>query len=165
MAKTYPKDLTVLLFWAANLLTGDDEGRLQQLKDFAPRSWQTLRQRGFQALLVGDVCGDLLLEREPEGYDWRRTATPEQVMGIFPETYAVERSSVSCLCRRRSQTRPAVFRRISLRSLMRSRLRLFRSDIGYSDGRHPDEVRFKWRPAGRCLRAAISRSTACCSIP
>src|ERR1700689_3057887 len=50
---------------------------------------RTLRQRGFQAYLVGGCVRDLLLGREPKDYDVATSATPEQVMSIFPETYAV----------------------------------------------------------------------------
>src|ERR1700722_5526489 len=49
---------------------------------------QTLRQRGFQAYLVGGCVRDLLLGREPKDYDVATNATPQQVMTIFPETYA-----------------------------------------------------------------------------
>src|ERR1022692_1412805 len=59
------------------------------LKDFASLIVQTLRQRGFQAYLVGGCVRDLLLGREPKDYDVATNATPDQVMGIFPETYAV----------------------------------------------------------------------------
>ena len=59
------------------------------LKDFANSIVQTLRQRGFQAYLVGGCVRDLLLGREPKDYDVATNATPEQVMEIFPETYAV----------------------------------------------------------------------------
>ena len=50
---------------------------------------ETLRQRGFQAYLVGGCVRDLLLEREPKDYDVATDATPSQVMDIFPQTYAV----------------------------------------------------------------------------
>src|ERR1700685_1688811 len=50
---------------------------------------QTLRQRSFQAYLVGGCVRDLLLGRGPKDYDVATNATPEQVMAIFPETYAV----------------------------------------------------------------------------
>src|SRR5579862_3496451 len=48
-----------------------------------------LRHEGFQAYLVGGCVRDLVLGREPKDYDVATSATPEQVMGIFPETYAV----------------------------------------------------------------------------
>src|ERR1700733_8637588 len=59
------------------------------LKDFAISIIQILHQRGFQAYLVGGCVRDLLLKREPADYDVATSATPEQVMEIFPETYAV----------------------------------------------------------------------------
>ena len=58
-------------------------------KSFATSIVQTLRQSGFQAYLVGGCVRDLLLQREPKDYDVATDATPEQVMRIFPETYAV----------------------------------------------------------------------------
>src|SRR5580698_809354 len=59
------------------------------LKDFAISIIQTLGQRGFQAYLVGGCVRDLLLKREPADYDIATSATPAQVMEIFPDTYAV----------------------------------------------------------------------------
>jgi poly(A) polymerase len=120
------------------------------LKDFSTSIVQTLRQRGFQAYLVGGCVRDLLLGREPKDYDVATNATPPQVMGIFPETYAVgaqfgvvlvpapeegeERGAESSVSTEASPKSFAV------------EVATFRSDIGYSDGRHPDEVRFSLDP-------------------
>jgi len=116
------------------------------LKDFATSIVQTLRQRGFHAYLVGGCVRDLLLGRDPKDYDVATNATPEQVMGIFPETYAVgaqfgvvlvpapERGVASDVSTENSSKSHAV------------EVATFRSDIGYSDGRHPDEVRFSREP-------------------
>src|SRR5271168_1348170 len=59
------------------------------MKDFATSIVQALRHRGFQAYLVGGCVRDVLLGREPKDYDVTTDATPQQVMEIFPETYAV----------------------------------------------------------------------------
>jgi len=59
------------------------------LKALATSIIRTLRQRGFQAYLVGGCVRDLLLNREPADYDVATSATPPQVMEIFPDTYAV----------------------------------------------------------------------------
>ena len=105
----------------------------------------TLRQRGFQAYLVGGCVRDLLLQREPKDYDVATNATPEQVMSIFPETYAVGAQFGVVLV-------PAPgdeLERESASGLSKSHaveVATFRSDIGYSDGRHPDEVRFSQNP-------------------
>jgi poly(A) polymerase len=58
-------------------------------KQFATEVVRTLRARGFQAYLCGGCVRDLLLGREPADYDVTTDATPEQVMQIFPQTYAV----------------------------------------------------------------------------
>src|SRR6266404_4036513 len=50
---------------------------------------RTLRDHRHQAYLCGGCVRDLLLGREPTDYDVTTDATPEQVMRIFPETYAV----------------------------------------------------------------------------
>src|SRR5579884_1169737 len=58
-------------------------------KSFAISIVHTLRDRGHEAYLVGGCVRDLLLGREPADYDVATDATPDQVMRIFPETYAV----------------------------------------------------------------------------
>ena len=109
------------------------------LKDFATSIVQTLRQRGFQAYLVGGCVRDLLLEREAKDWDVVTDATPEQVMRIFPETYAVGAQFGVVLV-----PVPEASREPAQSSVVE--VATFRSDIGYSDGRHPDEVRFSKDP-------------------
>jgi len=58
-------------------------------KSFAISIVRTLRDHGHQAYLVGGCVRDLLLKREPADYDIATDATPNDVMRIFPETYAV----------------------------------------------------------------------------
>jgi poly(A) polymerase len=101
------------------------------LRTFAATIVEKLRHRGFQAYLVGGCVRDLLLGREPKDYDVATSATPEQVMSIFPETYAVGAQFGVVLV-------PAPEGDVEVAT--------FRSDIGYSDGRHPDEVRFSTDP-------------------
>jgi poly(A) polymerase len=116
------------------------------LKDFATSIVQTLRQRGFQAYLVGGCVRDLLLEREPKDYDVATNATPEQVMGIFPETYAVgAQFGVVLVPAPVTDAASGVSADFSSKSHA-VEVATFRSDIGYSDGRHPDEVRFSGDP-------------------
>src|SRR5579864_3502311 len=105
--------------------------KASMLKDFAISIVKTLRQNGFHAYLVGGCVRDLLLGREPKDYDVATSATPEKVMKIFPETYAVgvQFGVVLVPMKGRDESRAV-------------EVATFRSDIGYSDGRHPDEVRF-----------------------
>src|SRR5215469_13530809 len=57
--------------------------------NFAISVVRTLRSRGYQAYLVGGCVRDLLLGREPADYDVATDAAPDEVMRIFPDTYAV----------------------------------------------------------------------------
>ena len=87
---------------------------------------------------------DLLLGREPEDYDVATNATPQQVMTIFPETYAVGEQFGVVLVpvpQERSEREGNASGRTGTVEVA-----TFRSDIGYSDGRHPDEVRFSQDP-------------------
>jgi poly(A) polymerase len=116
------------------------------LKDFATSIVQTLRQRGFHAYLVGGCVRDLLLGREPKDYDVATDATPAQVMDIFPETYAVgAQFGVVLVPAPESAAASGIPAEASSKSHA-VEVATFRSDIGYSDGRHPDEVRFSRDP-------------------
>lgn len=117
------------------------------LKDFATSIVQTLRQRGFQAYLVGGCVRDLLLGREPKDYDVATDATPQQVMNIFPETYAVGAQFGVVLVPAPDSTNGSAEDSSSTWSKFGAvEVATLRSDIGYSDGRHPDEVRFSRDP-------------------
>ena len=50
----------------------------------ATRIARTLREHGYSAYLVGGCVRDLLLGREPADYDVATSATPHEVMRIFP---------------------------------------------------------------------------------
>jgi len=122
---------------------------------------RTLRERGHQAYFVGGCVRDLLLNREPTDYDVATDATPDEVMRIFPETYAVgaqfgvvlvpvlEIQNKSVIPSEAGVSRsesPAQSRDLlspgSAPKSAHIEVATFRSDIGYSDGRHPDQVRF-----------------------
>jgi poly(A) polymerase len=102
---------------------------------------QTLRQRGFQAYLVGGCVRDLLLGRDPKDYDVATDATPAEVMAVFPQTYAVGAQFGVVLV-------PVPDRESAGGSSKSHTIEVatFRSDLGYSDGRRPDEVRFSLDP-------------------
>jgi poly(A) polymerase len=118
---------------------------------FAKSIVETLRQRGFQAYLVGGCVRDLLLNREPKDYDVATDATPQQVMDIFPDTYAVGAQFGVVLVPLPDEA-PDRNPREEISKSETIEVATFRSDIGYSDGRHPDEVRFSRNPKEDVLR-------------
>ena len=101
----------------------------------ASRIARTLRAQGHSAYLVGGCVRDLLLGREPADFDVATSARPQQVMDIFPQTYAVGAQFGVVLV-------PALRDHDGLGANYSTEVATFRSDGAYSDGRHPDEVQF-----------------------
>ena len=124
------------------------------VKDFAISTIRTLRERGHKAYLVGGCVRDLLLGREPADYDVTTDATPDEVMRIFPDTYAVGAQfgvvlvplpTAEVASNASKQTCRELTCYVSPKTNV-VEVATFRSDIGYSDGRHPDQVRFSKDP-------------------
>src|SRR5438270_6207247 len=111
---------------------------------------RTLRDAGHQAYLCGGCVRDLILGREPTDYDVTTDATPEQVMRIFPETYAVGAQFGVVLVPEPQRRDVAGYvsggEHATSSHPHAVEVATFRSDIGYSDGRHPDQVRFSKDP-------------------
>ena len=122
------------------------------MKIFATSIIRTLREKGFHAYLVGGCVRDLLLGRTPKDYDVATNATPQQMMSIFPETYAVGAQFGVVLVPVPESDRADAGTNSSKRTVNEVEVATFRSDIGYSDGRHPDEVRFSQDPREDVLR-------------
>jgi poly(A) polymerase len=119
------------------------------MRDFATSIIQILRQHGFQAYLAGGCVRDLLLNCEPADYDTATSATPAQVMEIFPDAYAVGAQFGVVLVPNYpvpSVVEPSAESQQALEGNRTVEVATFRSDLGYSDGRHPDAVRFSQDP-------------------
>ncbi|PYU32448.1 MAG: phosphohydrolase [Acidobacteria bacterium] len=92
---------------------------------------RTLQFSGFKAYLVGGCVRDLVLGREPEDYDVATDAHPARVQELFPSSVDVgARFGVILVAADGAQVEVATFR----------------SDVGYSDGRHPDRVEYSSLP-------------------
>ena len=91
----------------------------------------TLQQHGYQALLVGGCVRDILLNRDPADYDVTTDATPAQVMELFPDSLGVGAQFGVVLVPRDGN---------------KVEVATFRCDVGYSDGRHPDQVVYARAP-------------------
>jgi len=102
----------------------------------ATRIVLVLRGHGFDAYLAGGCVRDFLLGREPADYDVATSATPQQVMQLFPQTYAVGAQFGVVLIPVRRDGAENNEDKYSIE------VATFRSDGAYSDGRHPDQVQF-----------------------
>ncbi len=133
---------------------------------------RVLRSHGHQALWVGGCVRDLLLGREPADYDIATSATPDEVMRIFPRTYAVGAqfgvvlvplsalgadpdAGEAAAQNQEAQNQEAAAASAPAAGPDREapsaamaehghniEVATFRSDGAYLDGRHPDAVRF-----------------------
>jgi poly(A) polymerase len=102
-----------------------------------------LRQRGFQAYFAGGCVRDTLLGLVPTDYDVATDATPPEVMRIFPETYAVgAQFGVVLVPAPEDVPLPPT----PSEHPNYVEVATFRNDGAYSDGRHPDQVRYSKDP-------------------
>ena len=93
---------------------------------------EKLRANGHSAYLVGGCVRDLLLGLAPQDYDIATSARPDDVMSLFPETIPVGAQFGVVLVVFRAENETSIHVEVAT----------YRSDIGYSDGRHPDAVRY-----------------------
>ena len=96
-------------------------------RELANSICESLHRNGHQALLVGGCVRDLLLEREPADYDVTTSAGPDEVLKLFPEAIGIGAQFGVVLVPRGG---------------MKVEVATFRSDVGYTDGRHPDSVKY-----------------------
>src|SRR5690348_15006489 len=101
-------------------------------RDFAIDVVRRLRDAGYEALWAGGCVRDELLGLMPKDYDIATSAHPEQVRHLFRRTIAVGMSFgvIEVLGPRNPD------------ELLKVQVATFRSDVSYSDGRHPDAVIF-----------------------
>jgi poly(A) polymerase len=107
------------------LARGFPHNRRMAPRELAERICRTLREAGHQAYLVGGCVRDIELGREPEDYDVATDARPERVQELFPNNLAIgAQFGVILVVDDGAEVEVATFR----------------SDVSYSDGRHPDSV-------------------------
>ena len=100
-------------------------------RDLANSVCDILQRQGHQAFLVGGCVRDILLDREPADYDVSTDATPSEVLRLFPQAIDVGAHFGVVLLYENS---------------LKVEIATFRSDLGYSDGRHPDQVVYSQTP-------------------
>jgi len=98
-----------------------------QISPRAAQCCDMLWQAGFEAYPVGGCVRDLLLGRSPGDWDVTTNAHPEQVINLFDHVVAtgVKHGTVTVVLEEEA-----------------IEVTTFRAEVGYSDGRHPDQVRF-----------------------
>ena len=103
-----------------------------------------LRAAGYEAYFAGGCVRDLLLGREPKDFDVATSAEPDVVLGMFERTFAVgAQFGVVLVATCGGADAPCGAEEQSERpEYVVTEVATFRSDGAYSDGRHPDGVRY-----------------------
>jgi len=94
---------------------------------------ETITAAGFSGELVGGCVRDLLMEKQPQDWDLTTNARPEQILALFAGAkYENDFGTVLIPCRNSKGEVLAV-----------AEVTTYRSEKGYADCRHPDEVKFE----------------------
>ncbi|MGP1458362.1 MAG: CCA tRNA nucleotidyltransferase [Treponema sp.] len=98
-----------------------------KIPDFLAAMNGVFKNAGFQAYLVGGAVRDMLMKKTPSDFDLATNAKPEDVMRLFRRVIptGIAHGTVTVHWQKRE-----------------IEVTTFRAESEYSDGRHPDEVRF-----------------------
>ncbi|TSC91643.1 MAG: polynucleotide adenylyltransferase/metal dependent phosphohydrolase [Parcubacteria group bacterium Licking1014_17] len=92
---------------------------------------EKLNEAGFEAYVVGGCVRDLVMGKKPEDWDVTTNAKPEEIQKLFPDSfYENEFGTVGIKTESEEPTLAVV------------EVTTYRFESGYSDKRHPDEVKF-----------------------
>jgi len=109
----------------------------------------TLEENGHSAHMVGGCVRDMLLNRRISDYDITTSATPQEVTEIFGRTIptGIKHGTVTVV-------KNGKFCEVTT----------YRTDNGYSDGRHPDEVLFSKSLATDLSRRDFTVNAMACDL-
>ena len=103
----------------------------ERAREFARVVVHRLRGGGHEALWAGGCVRDELLGRTPADYDVATSALPEQVRAIFGRSRTIAVGAAF-----------GVITVVGPKDSGQVEVTTFRTDAAYTDGRHPDGVRF-----------------------
>jgi tRNA nucleotidyltransferase (CCA-adding enzyme) len=91
-----------------------------------------LEKGGYEAYIVGGPVRDFLLGKIPKDWDITTNAKQEEIQKIFPESFYNNKFGTVTVVN--SKTKDETLKNIEITT--------YRVDVGYSDKRHPDEIKF-----------------------
>ncbi len=100
-----------------------------KLPDYVKHAMSALESSGYETYVVGGAVRDLALSRKPSDFDLCTSATPDKIAEIFSG------NTLDLTGAEYGTVRVHMSERVVEITTMRA-------DGSYSDGRHPDEVRF-----------------------
>lgn len=119
------------------------ENILIKIPEHAENIIKKLQKNGFSAYVVGGCIRDTMQGKQPHDWDICTSALPDDVMRIFADEKVIpiglKHGTVTIVTGGGADRSPYCEDRDSYESF---EITTFRSEGGYSDGRHPDNVSF-----------------------
>ncbi|KKT45606.1 MAG: tRNA adenylyl-/cytidylyl-transferase, partial [Candidatus Gottesmanbacteria bacterium GW2011_GWA2_44_17] len=89
----------------------------------------TLKTAGFEAYAVGGSVRDILMGRPTKGWDFATSATPEEILTLFPDSFYDNQFGTVGIKIKEKEDVVDIYE-----------VTTYRSEKGYTDRRHPDTV-------------------------
>ncbi len=100
---------------------------------------KTLKDKGFEAYLIGGCVRDILLGRKPKDWDVTTNAVPEEIIPLFKDTFYENNYGTVGIV---NEDIPASQTGIADETLRVIEVTPYRLEAEYSDNRRPDHVTF-----------------------
>lgn len=110
----------------------------------------TLKNAEFEAYAVGGSVRDLLMNRPTKGWDFTTNATPEEILNLFPDSFYDNQFGTVGIKIKASSVKYQVSSEDKIEDIYE--ITTYRSEIGYTDHRHPDNI--TW---GKTIEEDVSR--------
>ncbi|MCD4761971.1 CCA tRNA nucleotidyltransferase [bacterium] len=94
---------------------------------------EKIEEAGFEAYIVGGCVRDLLMKKSPKDWDFTTKARPKEILKIFPKGKYENKFGTVLLPIKDSKDKTETVLEITT----------YRSEHGYEDHRHPDEIKFE----------------------
>jgi tRNA nucleotidyltransferase/poly(A) polymerase len=98
---------------------------------------ETLKEKGFEAYVVGGCVRDFLLNKDPQDWDITTNAKPEEIQKIFPNSFYENKFLTVTVKTESKKDLPA-----QAGNLSEIEITTYRFEAKYSDKRHPDEIKY-----------------------
>jgi len=112
-----------------------------KIPSYVTRVTETLQKAGFEAYLVGGCVRDLLMDRTPKDWDITTNAVPNEIIGLFDETFYENDFGTVGVVVKVSVPHETKDPDVSSETVVLE-VTPYRLEAKYSDSRHPDSVVF-----------------------
>lgn len=100
----------------------------------------TLQSASFEAYAIGGSVRDLLMGRNTKGWDFTTNAVPEEILKLFPDSFYDNQFGTVGVKIYKSSNDKSTNKQNEEKVEDIYEITTFRSEIGYSDHRHPDKI-------------------------